>query len=186
MLRFSNNDTTRAPSPNRSTKACKISHRLHQNACKYLMVFPIKRFRSLVVSLLSYAPKYKHCTARGGLASSRSRSLPPWAGVSNHKLRLFAARFVPSSGRAFVSSVPRSLLLLADKKIVRSWFYEEVCRWLQRRRRVVHERSYVFSPPFLVSLHMHNLFCLSVSPHLCNNTATTSLTKAMIISLLAP
>jgi hypothetical protein len=150
------------------------------------MVFPSKHFRSLVVSLLSYAPKYKHCTARGGLASSRSRSLSSWAGVSNHKLRLFAARFVPFPGRAFVSSVPRSLLLLADKKIVGSWFYEEVCRWLRRRRRVVHERSYVVSPPFLVSLHLHNLFCLSVSPHLRNNTATTSLTKAMRIFLLAP
>lgn len=94
--------------------------------------------------------------------------------------------FRPFPGRAFVSFVPRSLLLLADKKIVGSWFYEEVCRWLQRRRRVVHERSYVFSPPFLVSLHLHNLFCLSVSPHLRNNTATTSLTKAMRIFLLAP
>jgi hypothetical protein len=108
------------------------------------------------------------------------------SGVSNHKLRLFAARFVSFPGRAFVSSVPRSLLMLAGKKIVGSWFYEEVCRWLQRRRRVVYERSYVFSPPFLVSLHLHNLFCLSVSPHLRNNTATTSLTKAMRIFLLAP
>lgn len=79
MVRSSNNDTTRAPSPYCSTKACKTSHRLHQNACKYPMVFTSKCFGSLVVSLLSHAPKYKHCTARGGLASSRSRSLSPWA-----------------------------------------------------------------------------------------------------------